>query len=90
MVRADSEARALKLASRPVDRDTHVSRLRQPISGPDAVAMLLGAAALIVSQYWLGVVPSFTTWLVIVAIVQFVIQPLSTLLHELGHAGAVA
>jgi hypothetical protein len=52
--------------------------------------MLLGAAALIVSQYWLGVVPSFTTWLVIVAIVQFVIQPLSTLLHELGHAGAVA
>jgi hypothetical protein len=52
--------------------------------------MLLGAAALLVSQYWLGAVPSFTSWLVVVAIVQFFIQPLSTLLHELGHAVAVA
>lgn len=81
--------RVLKLASRAVDRH-QVSRLRQPISGTDAVTMLLGAAALIVSQYWFGIAPSFTTWLVVVAIVQFVFQPLSTLLHELGHAGAVA
>lgn len=50
---------------------------------------MLAVAALIVSQYWLGVVPNWTTWLVVVAIVQFVIQPLSTLLHELGHACAV-
>jgi hypothetical protein len=70
--------------------DTQVSRLRQPISGPDAVAILLGAAALLVSQYWLGAVPSFAAYLVVVAIVQLVIQPLSTLLHELGHAVAVA
>jgi hypothetical protein len=67
-----------------------VSRLRQPISGPDAVAILLGAASLLVSQYWLGAVPSFTAWMVVSAIVVFVIQPLSTLLHELGHAGAVS
>ncbi|HET7049800.1 MAG TPA: hypothetical protein VFI54_16180 [Solirubrobacteraceae bacterium] len=66
-----------------------MSRLRQPISGPDAAASVLAVAALIVSQYWLGVVPNWATWLVVVAIVQFVIQPLSTLLHELGHACAV-
>jgi hypothetical protein len=52
--------------------------------------MLLGTAVLIVSQYGLGVAPSFTTWMVVAAIVQFVIQPVSTLLHELGHAAAVA
>ncbi|MGZ4326951.1 MAG: site-2 protease family protein [Solirubrobacteraceae bacterium] len=52
--------------------------------------MVLAVAALIVSQYWLGVVPNFATWLLVIAIVQFVIQPLSTLLHELGHAGAVS
>lgn len=51
--------------------------------------MVLAAAVLIVSQYGFGVAPSFTTWLVVATIVQFVIQPLSTLLHELGHAGAV-
>jgi len=78
-------------AHEPTGRQTpQVSRLRQPISGPDAVAVLLGAAALLVSQYWLGTVPSFTMWLVVSAIVQFVIQPLSTLLHELGHASAVS
>ena len=50
---------------------------------------MLAVPALIVSQYWLGVVPNWATWLVVVAIVQFVIQPLSTLVHELGHACAV-
>jgi hypothetical protein len=52
--------------------------------------VLLGTSVLIVGKYWLGVAPSFTTWMVVAAIVQFVIAPLSTLLHELGHAAAVA
>ena len=51
---------------------------------------MLTAVGLTASRYCLGTVPSLLAWLAVVVIVEFVIQPLSTLLHELGHAGAVA
>ncbi len=64
-----------------------MSRLREPVGPADAVVALTTAAAVFAVQHW---VVHLTTAMILVAIVvlELVVQPVSTLLHELGHAVA--
>lgn len=70
--------------------DSAMANLRQPISASRAAIIVVAGAALIVSQRWLGELHSPLAWVVLVAVGEFGIQPMSTLAHELGHAAAVA
>jgi hypothetical protein len=66
-----------------------VAGLREPISLRQAGVILLAGAVLVVSQRWLGPMPNLLGWFLLTAVLEFVVQPVSTLIHELGHAAAV-
>jgi hypothetical protein len=65
-----------------------MTRLREPISAGEALTILLGVALFVMAQHWLGRL-SVPQWLLLIVVLEFVVQPVSTLLHELGHAAAV-
>jgi hypothetical protein len=62
--------------------------LREPVSSKQAVVLLMGVAGIFGVQAWAGVV-GFWQWLFLILVLEFLVQPLSTLVHELGHAVAV-
>lgn len=67
----------------------------EPVSVRQVVWILVGLGACVVAGIWLareGVsprLPSLIDWLISISVVRLLVQPLATLLHELGHAFAV-
>lgn len=66
-----------------------MERLREPVSVRQVVVIALIAAGPVLAQLWIGHLPG-GGWLALVFVLQFLVQPVTTLLHELGHALAVA
>lgn len=66
-----------------------MARARQPVSGRQLVGVLAGVAVAVVAKLGAGAV-STAGWIVALGALTFVVQPLATLGHELGHALAVA
>jgi len=54
------------------------------------VAFQANLGMLTAAQHWLGRLHDPAQWLALVLLLEFAVQPLSTLVHELGHAIAVA
>ena len=67
-----------------------MAKLREPVSLPEAATLLLVVAGVAASLQWLGAIPDPLTWCGSALVLAFLVQPVSTLVHELGHAGAVA
>ena len=65
-----------------------MSRLRQPVPAAHVVVFLFSAVGFGVAQHWAGRLTS-AQLLVALGLLEFVVQPVSTLIHELGH-GVVA
>jgi hypothetical protein len=63
--------------------------LREPVSAKQSAMILMAVVGIWAVQGWSGGSLSVGQWLVLVLALEFVVQPLSTLLHELGHAAAV-
>lgn len=63
--------------------------LKGPVSLHQSVVVLMAVVGVYGVQDWTGGSLSLGQWLVVIAVLEFVIQPLSTLWHELGHAAAV-
>lgn len=68
----------------------------EPVSVRQVVWILVGLAAVVVAGIWLGRLgvstrrsPPTIDWLAAIGVLAFLVQPLATLLHELGHAFAV-
>jgi hypothetical protein len=78
----------LNAGARGADSD-RMTRLREPISPVQVAVYLLMVGGVVVSQRWLGIVMNPLDWFALAVAAEFVIQPISTLVHELGHAGAV-
>jgi hypothetical protein len=55
----------------------------------EGVVVLMAAVGIYGVQQWSGGSLSLGQWLVLILALEFVIQPLSTLWHELGHAAAI-
>lgn len=66
-----------------------MSKAREPVSGAQVAGVAAGVAAAAVAQLCAGDVGTLG-WIVAVGALTFVIQPLATLGHELGHALAVS
>lgn len=64
--------------------------LREPLSVRQVAVIVLGGAGIAAAYLWLGPMPGVVGWLVLICVLQFIVQPVTTLLHELGHAVAVA
>jgi hypothetical protein len=64
--------------------------LREPLAVRQIAAIVVGGAGMLAAQLWLGRMPGVVGWLVLICVLQFLVQPVATLLHELGHAVAVA
>lgn len=65
-----------------------MSKLRQPVPAAQAFVLVFSGGALAVAQHWAGRLPSVDVLLAL-ALLEFVVQPVSYLIHELGH-GVVA
>jgi hypothetical protein len=64
-----------------------VPRLRQPIPLTQALVLVLSSGAYMLAQHWAGALTP-TAFLILLGLLEFVIQPVSYLIHELGHAVA--
>lgn len=63
--------------------------LREPVSFRQVATIVLGGGGMLAAQVWLGRMPGVVGWLVLICVLQLLVQPVTTLLHELGHAVAV-
>jgi hypothetical protein len=66
-----------------------VAGLRQPVSGPQLLGVLVGVVVAAAGQAVAGGV-GLTSWALVFVLLTFVVQPFATLGHELGHALAVS
>lgn len=64
-----------------------MSGLRRPVSGAQTFVLVFGGVAFGAAQHWAGRL-SAPQFLVVLAVLEFVVQPVSYLIHELGHAVA--
>ena len=79
----------LRAAARTAETVT-VGRLKAPISWQAVLALLLWVGVGAGLRLWTGGILGPARWIALILILQFVALPISMLLHELGHALAVA
>jgi hypothetical protein len=73
----------------PIAESTIVARAREPVSGPQVVGVLAGLGVGVAANLAIGDV-GVTSWALALVVAAFVVLPLATLGHELGHALAVS
>jgi hypothetical protein len=64
-----------------------MSRLRRPVPAAEAFALVFAAGAGAVTAHWTGRLSEIQL-LLLLPLLEFIVQPVSTLIHELGHAFA--
>jgi hypothetical protein len=73
----------------PIADSTIVARAREPVSGPQVLGVLTGLGLGVAANLAAGDV-GVTSWALAFVVAAFVVLPLATLGHELGHALAVS